>query len=249
MGELLFTDVNSERVARDRVLQQIDSEADMAVYIDDISKIQHGDYHLRYDGSDYTIIKPTGDVVKAEPQNSALYIDGMRIEIGSAPKAGERIIVRPVRFGAEQIKVMMNDPAKIAAQSYQSSATFAQGEADFRVLTAGALKEFQVVVSPKGDQFAVLDMSGKVLLQPQSYPPSGPITVQGTTFTLSEGAIANDKFAANLTASEGDNGNLLKMQDLQTARTLDDNNSTIVEIYHNLNTNVGLKMSTASRLG
>ncbi len=248
VGGLMFTDVNSDRIAQSRVILPKDSQAEMGVYIDDITKIKAGDYQLRYDGSDYTVIKPTGEIVKIEPQNSALYIDGMRVEIGSDPSVGEKIVIRPVRFGAEQIKVMMNDPAKIAAQSYQSSVTFAQGDADFRVLTAGALKEFQVVVSPKGDQFAVLDMGGKVLLQPQQYPPDGPITVQGTTFSLSSGAIANDKFAANLTASEGDNGNLLNMQNLQTARTLDDNNSTILELYHNLNTNVGLKMSTASRL-
>jgi len=248
VGGLLFTDVNSDRVAKDRVFTEKNSEADMGVFIDDISQIKAGDYHLRYDGSDYTVIKPSGEIVQVEPQNSALYIDGMRVEIASDPRAGEKIILRPVRFGAEQIKLMMNDPTKIAAQSYQSSVTFAQGDADFRVLTAGSLKEFQVVVSPKGDQFAVLDMAGRVLLQPQAYPPSGPVTVQGTTFSLSGGAIANDKFAANLTPSEGDNGNLLKMQDLQTAKTVDDNNSTILELYHNLNTNVGLKMSTASRL-
>jgi len=248
IGGLVFTDVNSDRIAKSRVVLEKQSQADIGVYIDDISKLKAGDYHLRYDGSDYTVIKPSGDIVHVEPQNSELFIDGMRLEINNAPQAGEKIILRPVRFGAEQMKVAMDDPAKLAAQSYQSSVTFAQGDADFHVLVAGDLKEFQVVLSPKGDQFAVLDMDGKVLLQPQEYPPSGPVTVQGTTFELTKGAIANDKFAANLTASEGDNGNLLKIQDLQTAKKLNGNNSTILQLYHDLNTDIGLKMSTASRL-
>lgn len=248
IGAAVFTDVNSDRIAKLRVVSEKDSQADIAVYIDDISKLEAGDYHLRYDGSNYTVIKPTGEVVEVEMEDSALMIDGMRVEIAAAPRAGEKTIIRPVRFGAEQIKLAMDDPAKIAAQSYQSSVTFAQGDADFRVLIAGSLKEFQVVVSPKGDQFAVLDMEGRVLLKPQEYPPSGPITVQGTTFELTKGAIGNDKFAANLTASEGDNGNLLKMQDMQTSKSVNDNNSTILELYHDLNTDMGLKMSTATRL-
>ena len=74
------------------------------------------------------------------------------------------------------------------------------------------------------------------------------MTVQGTTFELSAGAIANDKFTANLVPSEGDNGNLLKMQNIQTNKHLNDGESTVLDIYHNLNTDVGLQMSTASRL-
>jgi flagellar hook-associated protein 1 FlgK len=248
IGASVFTDVNADRIAKSRVALDKNSQADIGVYIDDLSELKAGDYHLRYDGSDYTVIKPTGEIVKVETQDSELFVDGMRIAINNDPRAGERIILRPVRFGAEQIKVVMEDPAKIAAQSYESSVTYAQGDADFQVLVAGELKEFQVVVSPKGDQFAVLDMKGKVLLQPQDYPPSGPVTVQGTTFELSKGAIANDKFAANLTASEGDNGNLRKMQDLQTAKNMNGNNSTLLQVYHDLNTDMGLKMSTATRL-
>jgi flagellar hook-associated protein 1 FlgK len=248
VGGLMYTDVNAERTAKQRVVTENDSPADMAVYIDDISQIASGDYQLRYDGSNYSVVKPNGAIESVPLQNSALYIDGMRVEVNTSPRAGDKIILRPVRFSAEQIKLAMNDPAKIAAQSYESSDSFYQGEGELRILQVGAAKEFQVVVSPTGDQFAVLDMKGRVLLQPQAYPPAGPVTVQGTTFSLTPGALANDKFAVNLVASEGDNGNLLKMQDMQTEKKLNNNNSTILELYHNLNTDVGLKMSVASRL-
>ncbi|WED21084.1 flagellar hook-associated protein FlgK [Vibrio sp. JC009] len=248
VGADIFTDVNSERIAKSRVITGNNSQADLAAFIEDTSQLQGGDYHLRYDGSDYTFIKPDGEMVKVPVEDSSLYIDGMRIELRTAPQAGDKIIIRPVRLGAEQIKVVMDDAAKITAQSYESSLTSENGDADFRVLVAGELKEFQVLVSPTGDKFAVLDTKGNVLLQPQEYPPSGPVTVQGTTFSLSAGAAADDRFAANLTPAEGDNGNLRKMQDLQTERKLDDGNSSLLEVYHNLNTDMGLKMSTAIRL-
>ncbi len=248
VGDVLFTDVNSEQVAKSRVISEHNSQADLAAYIDDISQIKPGEYQLRYDGNNYTFTKPGGETVQVAPQGSELSIDGLRIEINNAPQPGEKLIIRPVRYGAQQMKVAMDDPAKIAAQSYQSSVTFAQGEAEFHIHEAGDLKEFQVVVSPTGDQFAVLDMKGQLLLDPQSYPPAGPVTVQGTTFELGEGAVANDKFGVNLTASEGDNGNLRKMQQMQTGKIVNGNNSTILEIYHDLNTEMGLKMSTATRL-
>lgn len=105
-----------------------------------------------------------------------------------------------------------------------------------------------MIVSPISDQFAVTDTKGNILLQPQPYPPTGPVTVLGTTFELTEGALPNDKFTANLVPSEGDNGNLRKMINIQTAKRMNDNESTIIDLYHNLNTDVGLKMATMTRL-
>jgi flagellar hook-associated protein 1 FlgK len=158
---------------------------------------------------------------------------------------------------------MINDPEQIAAQSYESSATFERGEASFKVVNAGDLKEFQVLVSPKGDQFAVLDMKGNVILKPQAYPPEGAVTVyppegmlkengepatEATSFILTAGAVADDRFAANLVRSEGDNGNLLKMQDIGTDKKLNAGSSTLIDVYHDLNTEMGLKKSTSERL-
>jgi flagellar hook-associated protein 1 FlgK len=265
VGALMFTDVNSEQMQKSRVVQDKNSEADLRVEIEDISKLQGGDYSLRYDGSDYTLIKPNGDTMALEPRSydDKLVFDGLAIEVREPPQAGEKLIIRPVRNGAEQLQLMINDPEKIAAQSYESSATFERGEAKFTVVDAGDLKEFQVLVSPKGDQFAVLDMKGNVILKPQAYPPEGVVTVsppagmlkengepatEATSFILTAGAVADDRFAANLVRSEGDNGNLLKMQGIGTDKKLNDGSSTLIDVYHDLNTEMGLKKSTSERL-
>lgn len=146
------------------------------------------------------------------------------------------------------MKMATNDPTAIAAQSYEASTTFAQGQAKFNILSAGGLREFEVVISPTGDQFAVTDTKGNVLLEPQAYPPSNSITVLGTTFELTAGALPNDKFTANLVLSEGDNGNLRKMQQIQTEKKLNDGETTVLGVYHDLNTDFGLQLATASRL-
>ncbi|MCE0494449.1 flagellar hook-associated protein FlgK [Vibrio salinus] len=248
IGQKMFTDVNSEEIAKSRVVTGSNSEADMEVYIDDITQLKGGQYSLLYDGSDYITTLPDGEQKVLEPSGGELNIDGLRIKINNEPEKGERILIRPTRDAARQIKTMFNDPTKIAAQSYEASTTFALGTAEFNILAAGDLREFEVDVSDLGNTFSVKDKNGKVVLKDEDYPPSGPVTVMGTTFELTAGALPKDKFTANLVPSEGDNGNLRKMQDLQTAKNMNDNESTLIDLYQDLNTNVGLRMSTASRL-
>ncbi|MGD8112519.1 flagellar hook-associated protein FlgK [Vibrio sp. TRT 17S01] len=248
IGGLIFTDVNSEPVAKARVITSSNSTADLAVFIEDTSQLKGGEYSLQNNGSDYIITKPDGEQSAVPVVGDSIYLDGIRIEIRNDLSQGERVLLRPTRYGGAQIKMETNDPSHIAAQSYEASTTFAQGNAKFTIAAAGDLREFEVVVSPDGNQFAVTDTKGKMLLAPQSYPPTGPVTVMGTSFELTGGALPNDKFTANLVPSEGDNGNLLKMQNIQTNKKLNDGESTVLDIYHNLNTDVGLQMSTASRL-
>ncbi len=249
VGQDLFTDVNSQRIAESRIVTTTGSNAQIGAYIEDISQLQGGDYSAKFDGTNYTITKPSGEDVVLVPDNTGAFrLDGIRVEIANPPAVGERFYIRPTRDAAAQMQVTTTDPAKIAAQSYEASTTFAQGTAEFKILQAGTVKEFEVVISPQGNQFAILDPKGNVLAQPQAYPPGAPVNVGGTIFELTDGALANDKFAANLVPSEGDNGNLRKMQSLQTAKITNGKESTILDLYHDLNTDVGLQMSTATRL-
>ncbi len=248
VGGNIFTDINSDIATKSRVIAHSNSEADLRVYIDNTSKMVAGEYDLQYVDGDYYVTRPNGDRFEAPMEDGNIVVDGLRIEIREDLADGERVMIRPTRLGAAQMKMATNDPKAIAAQSYEASTTFAQGKAQFHIKDAGDLREFAVVISPDGKQFAVTDPKGKVLMQPQDYPPDGPVTVQGTTFELTKGALPNDKFTANLVPSEGDNGNLIKMQNIQTDKKLNNGESTILDVYHDLNTEMGLRKSTASRL-
>lgn len=248
VGSALFTDVNLDVIARSRVVTNSNSKADMAVFIEDVSQLKGGEYSMQYNGSEFVVTLPSVQQTVLPVVKGNVYVDGLRVEVRNPPQVGERILVRPTRNGAAAIRLATEDATKIAAQSFEASTTFAQGKAKFKILQAGDVREFEVIVSPTGDQFAVTDTKGNILLQPQPYPPTGPVTVLGTTFELTEGALPNDKFTANLVPSEGDNGNLRKMINIQTAKRMNDNESTIIDLYHNLNTDVGLKMATMTRL-
>ncbi|EGR4275507.1 flagellar hook-associated protein FlgK [Vibrio cholerae] len=248
VGSALFTDVNLDVIARSRVVTNSNSKADMAVFIEDVSQLKGGEYSMQYNGSEFVVTLPSGQQTVLPVVKGNVYVDGLRVEVRNPPQVGERILVRPTRNGAAAIRLATEDATKIAAQSFEASTTFAQGKAKFKILQAGDVREFEVIVSPTGDQFAVTDTKGNILLQPEPYPPTEPVTVLGTTFELTEGALPNDKFTANLVPSEGDNGNLRKMINIQTAKRMNDNESTIIDLYHNLNTDVGLKMATMTRL-
>ncbi|HGF7529690.1 TPA: flagellar hook-associated protein FlgK [Vibrio cholerae] len=248
VGSALFTDVNLDVIARSRVVTNSNSKADMAVFIEDVSQLKGGEYSMQYNGNEFVVTLPSGQQTVLPVVKGNVYVDGLRVEVRNPPQVGERILVHPTRNGAAAIRLATEDATKIAAQSFEASTTFAQGKAKFKILQAGDVREFEVIVSPTGDQFAVTDTKGNILLQPQPYPPTGPVTVLGTTFEITEGALPNDKFTANLVPSEGDNGNLRKMINIQTAKRMNDNESTIIDLYHNLNTDVGLKMATMTRL-
>ncbi|UTM58076.1 flagellar hook-associated protein FlgK [Photobacterium sp. CCB-ST2H9] len=250
VGETMFTDVNAPEVAASRALIPRGSNAQVSVYIEDLSKLKGGEYELGFNGSQHTLKLPDGSTQTVIPSGTppSFSVDGVRIEIAAPIASGDKILLRPTRDAGRDVQAVMTDPAKIAAQSYNSSSTQTQGKAAFSITSAGPLREFQVAVSPDASQFAVLDMQGNVLQPPLPYPPNGPVAVGGTSFTLSHGAVGGDVFAVNLNAATGDNGNLIKMQDLQNMKVMNQGRSSVIDVYEGLNTEMGVQRASAARL-
>ncbi|MDX1302367.1 flagellar hook-associated protein FlgK [Photobacterium sp.] len=250
IGANLFHDVNDPRSAAARARIPTGSGADLKVYIEDINALKIGEYDLTFDGSQHTLISPDGARQNVIPSGTppTFSMDGFRVEMDVPIGAGEHIALRPTRNAAGEIRVTLGDPAQLAAQSYLSSATKINGNADLGIIAAGTLNEFQVAVSPDASQFAVLDMKGNILQAPQAYPPATEVNVGGTRFTLTGGAIGGDLFAVNLNAASGDNGNLIKMQELQSQKLMNNGRSTVIDVYEGLNTEIGVQKASAARL-
>ncbi|SFP85589.1 flagellar hook-associated protein FlgK [Enterovibrio norvegicus] len=250
IGEKIFTDFNDDRISRDRVIKGSNSTADIKVTLENLSALKIGDYHLKYDGSQYTLVDPEKNMVNVTPTGTppAFEYDGLKIQVDAGLAAGERVIIRPLRQAAGQIGVIMEDPAKIAAQSYVSSKSNVTGQGDVKILTQGAQQEFQVAISPDATQFAVLDMKGNILVAPQAYPPTGSVNVNGTVFELSDGAAPEDVFAISLQPADGENGNLIRMQKLQTQKLMDGGRSSLIDVYEGLNTDIGVQKASFARL-
>ncbi|WP_413110721.1 flagellar hook-associated protein FlgK [Thaumasiovibrio sp. DFM-14] len=250
VGQSMFSDINEPQIAAARVVKPLDSPADMKVFIDDTAQLKGGEYSLRYDGTAYQVTAPDGAVhqLSASGMPPQIEIDGLRVEITVPPIANERILLRPSRAAAGEMSVTVSDVSQIAAQSFLSSASRIEGKAELQVTALGQTPEFKVMVSPDATQFAVLNPSGGVLLPPQSYPPAGPVNVDGTVFELSAGAAGNDIFAVSLTPAEGDNGNLLRMQNTQLDKVMNGGKSTFIDLFQGLTTDIGVQKASASRL-
>lgn len=250
VGENIFLDFNSDTLAQDRVVAGTDSTAQLKVYIDDLSKLKMGDYQLKYDGSQYTMVSPDKKMTAVSPSGvpPSISFDGLKIQIDVGLSAGERVIIRPVRQAAGQIKVTMDDSTKIAAQSFISSNSILTGNGSLKILEEGTQKEFKIMISPDGSQFAVLSMKGEILLAPQAYPPASSVNVSGTVFELGPGAAPQDVFAVSLIPADGDNSNVIFMQKLQTEKIMNDGRSSIIDVYEGLNTNIGVQKASFSQL-
>ncbi|WP_305460478.1 flagellar hook-associated protein FlgK [Photobacterium leiognathi] len=134
MGSALFTDVNSPTLLKERVLKPLGSQTDIDVKIDDVNALKAGDYKLTtsFDGTDYSfrLFDPAGNEMKQADGSAYIAatdtlplevnVDGLTLTMntvmGTPPATGrsETVIIQPMRRGAANIGVEMNDPRGLA---------------------------------------------------------------------------------------------------------------------------------------
>ena len=250
IGKNMFTDFNNTNIATSRVVQSPSSSAKISVFIDDLAKLKPQDYELTFDGSQYTLIDPNRGQQQAVPTGSppTIKIDGLSIQINAGLAAGERVLIRPMKHAAGQIDMLLNEASQIAAQSYITSNSKLFGNANLSIIDKGSPKAFQVVISDDGKSFSVLSMDNKVLLAANPYPPRGIVKVNDTSFALSAGAMKNDKFVVSTIPADGDNSNLIKMQELQTKKVMYSQTASIIDVFEKLNSDIGAEKASFSHL-
>lgn len=277
-GQNLFADINDPRAMAQRVIKPLGSAADLAVAIDDVSKLQVGDYQLKAstDGvnNTYQMFNAKGDEVlnqsiqATDPQ--VIQVDGMTIDVNSlsAAPSSETFTIRPVRLGGAQMSMNATEASDIAAQRVVSAAESNQGSAQLEPLSSAQVTgNYQVIISNTGDTLSVFDDQGtKQILIDENGAPTTDLNypVQGNainfadamnngvpTLALSSGALAGDAFSVQLGAAkaEGDNSNLMEMQHLQTNKSMNNGRSSVIDLFQNLTTDVGIQKMNAEKFG
>lgn len=91
-----------------------DSSLTVSAAIDDVNKLTGQDYRLEFDGVGYTVMSlPNG--AKTSLPNDGI-VDGVQFTVpGGTPQVGDFWVIQPTRNAAADLKVAINDPAKIAA--------------------------------------------------------------------------------------------------------------------------------------
>ncbi|MEO1201594.1 MAG: flagellar hook-associated protein FlgK [Pseudomonadota bacterium] len=216
-----------------------------AASVSDLGAFTGADYRLDFDGASYTLTRvDTGQTIPMTGTGTAadpFLADGIAIEVGGAPAAGDSIVIQTASQAAASITSLMDDPLNIAmAMPTRSSASLANlGDATIS----------PAAVADSGDpgllSSAVIEFTGPATYSINgagsfAYTDGAPIVINGSEVTISGAPAVGDQFTieANVGAS-GDNGNGLMLANIQSVGLLDNGAISINENYGRLVTSVG----------
>jgi len=213
--------------------------------IDDLGAFTGADYVLEFDGASYSLTRAdngqsiplTGSGTAADP----FLADGMSIEVGGAPAAGDRVMIRTGHNAAGTIENLISDPRSIAlaAPTRAQSSLANIGDATVSQLTVVDAED-PALLTP-----AVIEFTSPTTYSINgagnfTYTDGDPIVVNGTSVTINGVPAVGDQFTIepNYGAS-GDNSNALLLNDVQSTGVLDGGAISIGESYGQLVASVG----------
>ena len=203
------------------------------------------DYILEYDGAAYSLTRAdTGAAVALTGSGSAadpFIADGIEIEVGGAPAAGDRIMIRTAHDAAGSVQNVISDPRALAiatpTRSLASNANI--GSASISAATVVDSSDPALLTS------AVIEFTSATTYSINgagnfAYTDGDPIVINGTSVSISGAPAVGDQFTieANYGAS-GDNSNALLLTNLQSMGALDGGAISINENYAQLVASVG----------
>ncbi len=216
--------------------------------ISSISALTTSDYQMRFDGTNYSMLRLSDNVVTnlgaALPQT----VDGVTVAVTGTMVAGDTFLIRPTANAARDIAAVTNDPAKIAAAAPMraSSSLTNTGSAS---ISSGTVNtplplnaNLQAPVSIVFNTPTTFTVTGAVpaVVGPVAYTSGADISYNGWTLKITGVPVAGDTFnvAPNNNAT-GDNRNALLMAGLQVQNLLANGTASFQGAYGQLVGEVG----------
>jgi len=296
IGERLFNDINGVEAMRSRVLSHNDGRgtAQLSVKIDDLSALTADEYSLIVDEYDaavgsisFTVVnQTTGKEEKITlpnlSTNKRIDIPNTGFSLGidnisttDPLLAGKEFTLRPTRLAAQQMKIEVRDPEKVAAADAEIKAITSSdntGDAIFRVsaindkldpLYMDEENPLTIRVTAKNDNvltYDIVDENGIVVTDPTTNSRLGGLTttvdplsgealfsVGGVEMLLESGTpnVGDEVTLSFNQTAEGDNRNMLAMADLQNAKLMKNNKATFQDVYSGMISDLGAKTENA----
>ncbi|WP_305370236.1 flagellar hook-associated protein FlgK [Photobacterium leiognathi] len=247
MGSALFTDVNSPTLLKERVLKPLGSQTDIDVKIDDVNALKAGDYKLTtsFDGTDYSfrLFDPAGNEMKQADGSAYIAatdtlplevnVDGLTLTMntvmGTPPTTGqsETVIIQPMRRGAANIGVEMNDPRGLAGHR-QTNIVEANPN---NTGTAQLSQTSQQTPDALAGTYQIDIINSADLVATTNAANSGTATFEAISGTAAENAVGNYTItvnAANKLSMNDGSGNAVKL--------IDDTGAEVTELDYPLTT-------------
>lgn len=241
---------------------------DVSATITNVDALTTGNYRLSYNGTDYKVTRL--------PDNTTVYsdttfpgeIDGVTFALagGTTMDAGDEFLIKPTAAGAQDFRVLIDDPTEIATgvpirtaapNTNTGTGTVSAGviNADFDAATAAVLPA-TLTYDATGGTFsgfpAGMDVTVTVNGTPTVYPAGTPVPYTEDA-TISFGGVEiqiggkpadGDTFTiSNNSNGDGDNRNMLALGELQTKNVLQGGTASYNSAYGQLVSLVGNKTS------
>ena len=201
--------------------------ATLATSIDDASALTGQNLVLRFDGSAWSALRAdTGEAVAMTGTGTAadpLKVGGVAITVGGSAAAGDRFLLAPTAGAAAGIKVVMTDPAGIAAASPLVTKADLGNLGDARAANASVTDPL-AFASFTGATIDFIDANNYTIdgAGPYAYTAGAAIAGSGWSLTLQGTPAAGDSFTLGRTPPRSsDNANARLLAGVDTARVLD----------------------------
>jgi flagellar hook-associated protein 1 FlgK len=175
--------------------------ATLSASITNVSALTTSDYQLRFDGTNYSMLRLTDNAVTnlgtslAAPVN----VDGFSVSLTGAMQAGDTFLVRPTANAARDIALLTNDPAKIAAALPMRTMAGA-ANAGTGVISSGTINTNPVnivfsnpAVVPQ--TYTATDTATGTALGTGNFTAGSPISFNGWTVSVAGTPALGDTFS------------------------------------------------------
>lgn len=235
--------------------------ATVSASITSVPALTTSDYQLRFDGTNYSMVRLSDNLVTnlgaALPQT----VDGFTVSLTfGAMAAGDSFLIRPVADAARDISLAVNDPAKIAAAMPMRTMA-ALTNAGTAKISSGTVNPPPPITPNPAHPLTDLNLQAPVSITFTSpttfnvvgagtgnpvgvvYPTvSGSITYNGWTVQITGTPVVGDVFSVSTnTNAVGDNRNALLMAGLQTQNLMANGTTSFQGAYGQLVGEVGAK--------
>ncbi len=218
----------------------------------DVNQLTSSNYEVRaLSGGQYEVTRLSDKQVSLFSTNT-FTVDGVQISFSSPPLTGDSFLVRPSFQGARNLKMGTVDPRSIAAASP------VRGAADLNNTGSGKVSAVQLtdattyvpdtytVTWGAANSYSVVN-SGGTTVASGTYSAGTPIAFNGIALDIAGVPGVGDQFTVERNiAGVGDNRNMLQLAALQNVNTMDNGNSTYLDLYGRMVSSVGSRAQQAS---
>lgn len=224
--------------------------------ITDVSALNGHDYELRFDGTAWLALDRTTKTAVATTGTGSgpdpLLFGGLSFSISGSAAAGDRFLVRPLASAADDFRVVLTDPAKIAAAAPITARNSAGNTALATVsspvvsdITDPKLRTTATIRFTSPTTYVVFTGGGADQVGPLAYTSGADISFAGWTTRVSGTPAAGDEFFVQATGSgSGDNSNALALATVSRRGFFANGTQSVIDLGADIVATVG---STANR--